>query len=83
MRLPRNISGDDLIKALSHYGYKMTRQTGSHVRLTRTTKDGKFHITIPKHKPIRVGTLNHILNDVSIQLKMEKTELFEILFGNC
>jgi predicted RNA binding protein YcfA (HicA-like mRNA interferase family) len=37
MRLPRNISGDDLIKALSKYGYEVTRQTGSHVRLTRTT----------------------------------------------
>ena len=35
MRLPRNISGDDLVKALSHYGYEVTRQTGSHVRLTR------------------------------------------------
>jgi predicted RNA binding protein YcfA (HicA-like mRNA interferase family) len=80
MRLPRNISGDDLVKALSHYGYEVTRQTGSHVRLTRKTKDKKFHLTIPNHKPIRVGTLNNILNDLSTHLELEKTKLIETLF---
>ena len=80
MRLPRDISGEDLIKALSKYGYEVTRQTGSHVRLTKTTKEKTFHITIPKHSPLRVGTLNHILNDLSTQLELDKAKLVEILF---
>lgn len=33
MKLPRNVSGLQLIKALSRLGYEITRQTGSHVRL--------------------------------------------------
>lgn len=35
MRLPRDLSGDELIKQLQKFGYEQTRQTGSHVRLTR------------------------------------------------
>ena len=34
MRLPRDISGDDLAKALGGYGYQITRQKESHLRLT-------------------------------------------------
>ena len=80
MRLPRNISADDLIKALHRYGYRVTRQTGSHVRLTRSTEDKEFHLTIPKHNPLRLGTLNNILKDLSVQLELEKHELIEVLF---
>jgi hypothetical protein len=34
MKLPRNLSGAQLIKALEQLGYQPARQTGSHVRLT-------------------------------------------------
>jgi predicted RNA binding protein YcfA (HicA-like mRNA interferase family) len=34
VKLPRNLSGDDLAKALAKLGYGVTRQTGSHMRLT-------------------------------------------------
>jgi predicted RNA binding protein YcfA (HicA-like mRNA interferase family) len=34
MRLPRDISGLDLAKKLEVYGYRITRQTGSHMRLS-------------------------------------------------
>jgi hypothetical protein len=34
MKLPRNLSGAQLIKTLERLGYQATRQTGSHVRLT-------------------------------------------------
>ena len=37
MRLPRDVSGEALAAALSHYGYFMTRQKGSHVRLLTET----------------------------------------------
>jgi predicted RNA binding protein YcfA (HicA-like mRNA interferase family) len=73
MRLPRQISVDDLIKSLRRYGYQVTRQTGSHERLTRSEADKEFHLTIPKHTPLRIGTLNNILKDLSLQLETEKT----------
>jgi len=36
MKLPRDVSGDDLAKALRVLGYEVTRQTGSHYRVTTT-----------------------------------------------
>lgn len=59
MRIPRNISGEKLSKLLKRFGFEITRQTGSHMRLTTTIK-GEFHITIPKHKSLKIGTLNNI-----------------------
>jgi predicted RNA binding protein YcfA (HicA-like mRNA interferase family) len=79
MRLPRDISGDQLAKALSRYGYAVTRQTGSHMRLT-TQANGEHHVTVPAHYAIRVGTLNAILGDVASHLGMEKEQLIQTLF---
>lgn len=79
MKLPRDISGKDLIKALSRLDYEVTRQTGSHVRLT-TQRDGEHNITVPAHDPIKVGTLNSILKDVSEHTNLSRNKLVELLF---
>jgi len=80
MRLPRDVSGTKLIKALSSLGYASSHQTGSHIRLT-TTQNGTHHITIPNHDPIRLGTLNAILRDIAEHHKMTKEALIAQLFG--
>ena len=80
MRLPRDISGSDLAKRLNQYGYRITRQTGSHLRIT-TQLNGEHHITIPQHKDLRVGTLNAILTDIAEHLGISKDELIRDLFG--
>jgi predicted RNA binding protein YcfA (HicA-like mRNA interferase family) len=54
MRLPRDLSGLELAKLLRDLGYEVTRQTGSHMRLT-TMQEGQHHITIPKANPLRVA----------------------------
>lgn len=79
MRLPRDISGDDLAKALKVFGYHVTRQTGSHLRLT-TQQLGEHHITVPLHDPLRVGTLSGILGDVAEHLGLTREEVAEQLF---
>jgi predicted RNA binding protein YcfA (HicA-like mRNA interferase family) len=79
MRLPRNLSGDDLIAALAKLGYRPTRQRGSHVRLT-TDQNGKHDITVPRHDPLRVGTLAAILRDVAAHFAISRDELLEQLF---
>jgi predicted RNA binding protein YcfA (HicA-like mRNA interferase family) len=79
MKLPRNIDAQQLIKALQKYGYQASRQTGSHIRLT-TQQNGQHHITIPNHDPLRIGTLNAILNEVSQHLGISKQEVVEGLF---
>jgi len=80
MRIPRDISGADLANALQNYGYRLTRQVGSHMRLT-TVQGGEHHITVPRHSPLRIGTLNAILKDVSEHLKIDRDELLNSLFG--
>jgi predicted RNA binding protein YcfA (HicA-like mRNA interferase family) len=56
MKLPRDITGCGLAKALTELGYNITRQTSSHLRLT-TLQNGEQHISIPAHTPLKVGTL--------------------------
>ena len=80
MRLPRDLSGRDLAKALGKLGYKTTRQSSSHVRLT-TQRNGEHHVTIPDHDPIRVGTLAGILADVAQRHKLTRDRLARLLFS--
>jgi len=47
MKLPRDMGGEELAALLGRYGYKITRQTGSHIRLTSISKVSEHHITIP------------------------------------
>lgn len=56
MKIPRDLNGADL-----------ARQSGSHMRLSRQAAVGQQHLTIPAHKPMRVGTLRQILKDVASQ----------------
>ena len=57
MKLPRNVSTDELIGSLQKLGYTITRQKGSHIRVT-TNLNGQHHITVPNHSPIKLGTLS-------------------------
>lgn len=66
MKLPRDIGGEEFANLLGKYGYRITHRTGSHIRLTPNFKGSENYITIPRHKPLRVGTLNGIINDVAI-----------------
>ncbi len=79
MKIPRDLSASDLIKLLNKFGFVPTRQTGSHIRLT-SNFNGQHHITIPNHDPLKLGTLNAILNDVAIYLGIEKSKLLSELF---
>ena len=79
MRIPRDLTGKELIKALGKLGYGVTRQSGSHIRLT-TSLNGTHHITIPDHRPIKVGTLAGILGDIAAHHQMTRDELLSQLF---
>ncbi len=81
MRLPRDLSGPDLARALKIYGYAVTRQTGSHLRAT-TQQRGEHHITIPSHASLRIGTLSAILADVAAHLEIDREELLKRLFAD-
>jgi predicted RNA binding protein YcfA (HicA-like mRNA interferase family) len=80
MKLPRDVSGNQLAQALASLGYRVTRQTGSHIRLT-CDEPKQHHITIPNHDDLRVGTLAAILGDVGAHHGVSREALIEKLFG--
>ncbi len=80
MKLPRDLSGADLAKALKKLGCVVTRQKSSHIRMT-TQQNGEHHVTIPDHDPVKVGTLADILKDVADHCALQRDELLDQLFG--
>ena len=81
-KIPRDLSGPKLVKILIKIGYRVTRRASTHIRLSRNIPHkSQHHITIPDHNPIKIGTLNNIINDLADHLNMEKKELIKKLFG--
>jgi len=81
LKLPRDVSGEDLARALRRFGYELTRQTGSHLRLTSIFKGSQHHVTVPAHARVKIGTLADILNDVASYLDVTREHLVRELFG--
>jgi predicted RNA binding protein YcfA (HicA-like mRNA interferase family) len=79
LKIPRDESGDSPVKRLSPLGNTITRQTGSHLRLS-THQQGGHHITIPWHDPIKIGTLIALLNDSASHFNISKDELINKLW---
>ena len=80
MRLPRDLTGAQMMRALTKLGYSPTRQTGSHVRLT-CESPVQHHVTVPMHDPLRIGTLAAVLTAVADAHGLKRDELLQWLFG--
>ena len=80
MRLPRQVSGADLVKGLALLGYEKTRQASSHIRMTTQIR-GEHHVTAPDHKMLPIGTLKSILRDVARHFGCTTDEIVSRLFG--
>jgi predicted RNA binding protein YcfA (HicA-like mRNA interferase family) len=64
VKLPRDISGAEALRALERLGFSVIRQTGSHVRLAQ----GDRRVTVPMHRILVVGTLQSILRQAGVSL---------------
>ena len=77
MKLPRDLSGEDLVKHLCKYwGYQLVHQVGSHMIL-QTQQPTQHRIAVPAHPTLRIGTLNAILSDVAKHKSVAKEEIFK------
>jgi predicted RNA binding protein YcfA (HicA-like mRNA interferase family) len=62
----KRLSGQDVIKILSSFGFVVAGQKGSHVKLVRALPDGsKQPLTIPAHSELDKGTLKAIIRQAS------------------
>lgn len=77
MKVPRNVSGNDLISYLISRGFQKVRQTGSHVRLELMVHGELFGITVPLHDPLKVGTLSNIVKDVAEKTGQDWKKIIE------
>jgi predicted RNA binding protein YcfA (HicA-like mRNA interferase family) len=67
VKLPTDLSGQDLVKALLRVGFVVTRQKGSHMILRRANPHAR--VVVPDHKRVRPGTLRQILNEAGITVE--------------
>lgn len=78
MKLPRGVSGERLVRALSRLGYSVIRQKGSHVRLRH--EDPPAHsVTVPLHDPLKAGTLHGIVAEVAAVRSITAESILELL----
>ncbi len=81
--LPRDMSGDELVRLLRRrYGYHVMRQRGSHMRLVSNARDRDHHVLVPRHNPLKVGTLHSILARVAGHLEISQDEVRRKLFDD-
>jgi predicted RNA binding protein YcfA (HicA-like mRNA interferase family) len=79
MKLPRDASGQEIVKALCRgWGYRVVNQEGSHIIL-QTEQPSHHRLSVPDHKPIRVGTLNSIVRDVARHKGVERSQILQTL----
>ena len=65
MKLPRDLSGDEVCRALKRLGFVFQRQTGSHRHYVK----GALHPCVPMHREIRPKTLQSILKQADLTLE--------------
>ncbi len=57
MKLPRG---------LRRIGYAFDRQAGSHM-IAKCASPRPHSVTVPNHKPLKIGTLSAILHEIGLQ----------------
>ena len=63
-KLPRDVSGRQVISILQRFGFAVFHQRGSHVIMRRDKPNGM--VSVPMHRALRVGTLRTILQRAGI-----------------
>jgi predicted RNA binding protein YcfA (HicA-like mRNA interferase family) len=77
MKLPRDLSGDDLVNQLCKvWGYLRIHQVGSHIIL-QTQQPTPHRIAVPAHTPLRIGTLNAILSSIATHKSVSKESILK------
>lgn len=75
MKLPRDVSGRELTKALvQRWGYRQVNQVGSHIIL-QIDAPIRHRLSVPDHDPLRVGTLNGILRAVAEAKRVSREDV--------
>lgn len=64
MKLPRDLSGDRVVRGWTRLGFQQVRQEGSHARLV----PGALAVTVPLHRTLAPKTLQSMLREAEITI---------------
>jgi predicted RNA binding protein YcfA (HicA-like mRNA interferase family) len=79
VKIPRDLYGRELVAVLcSQWGYQVVHQVGSHI-IVQTEVPGHHRLSVPDHKPLRLGTLNAILRAVAAVKRVSREEILASL----
>jgi len=67
VKLPTDISGQELVRVLLRVGFVVNRQRGSHIILRRGNPYAR--VVVSDHKRVRLGTLRQILNEAGMTVE--------------
>lgn len=63
-KLPRDLSGRDVVAALCRTDFHILHQRGSHIVLRSDPR--RITLVVPDHKTLRIGTLRAILHQAGL-----------------
>jgi len=66
-KIPTDLSGQEVRRALQRAGFAFRRQRGSHMVLGRDEPPAR--VVVPDHRQIRKGTLRQILHDADLSVQ--------------
>ncbi len=76
MMLPRDMSGEELVGLLRrHYGYRVVRQRGSHMRLVTNIRGREHRVSVPRHSALKIGTLYSVQAISLLQFQKPSDEI--------
>jgi predicted RNA binding protein YcfA (HicA-like mRNA interferase family) len=70
VKLPADLSGQELRQAREKAGFTFRRQKGSHMILRRDLPCAR--VVVPDHRRIRLGTLRQILHEAGLSVEKLK-----------
>jgi len=65
-KLPRKVSGQNVLKVLQQHGFTIRQGRGSHMGAWKRIGDRTIWLTIPLHREIKPGLLNAIITESGI-----------------
>ena len=66
-KLPRDVSGRQVVAVLQRIGFHVLHQRGSHIILRR--EEPRTMVSVPDHGELRAGTLRTLLHQAGLEVE--------------
>ncbi len=74
----KRLSGAEVVDILEQFGFQVSSQRGSHIKLRRVSETGQETLTVPNHRQLDTGTCPAIYREACRYIS--ETELFSYFY---